>query len=80
MGELRIPNVPDEVLRTLRARAKARGTSVEEAALDVLSGVKETRPTFEELLAETEAIREMTPRPDEQPDSTDLIREDRDSR
>jgi plasmid stability protein len=73
-GLVQIRNVPDETRRVLKARAAARGVSLNDLLLDLL--VEEaSRPTVAEVLARARARREMSP-----VSSVDIIRADRDSR
>ena len=53
MTTLQIRNVPEEISRTLKARAAKKGQSLSEYALAELTRIAE-RPTIEEL---TERIR-----------------------
>lgn len=54
MGLIQIRNVPDEVHRTLKSRAAARGLSLSDYVLDEVMRVART-PTPEELDARIEA-------------------------
>jgi plasmid stability protein len=81
MGQVIVRNLDDEVIEQHRARAKMRGVSLEQELRDVLS--RAAKPTKEELLAEMDRIRAMTPKPPpgvEPVEGWVLIREDRDSR
>jgi plasmid stability protein len=81
MGQVIVRNPDDEVIEQHRGRAKARGVSLEQELRDVLT--RSARPSREELLAEMDHIRAMTPKPPpsvEPVESWVLIREDRDSR
>lgn len=80
MTDLTIPNLDEATLRTLRARARAAGRSVEEEARELLSRRAFANVDRAELLARADRIRAMTPADVPQTDSTDLIREDRDRR
>ena len=58
MTTLQIRNVPEEISKTLKARAAKKGQSLSEYALAELTRIAE-RPTIEEL---TERIRRRTMR------------------
>ena len=80
MGQVIVRNLEDEVIEQHRGRARTRG-SLEQELRDVLT--KAARPGKEELIAELDRIRAMTPRP--QPgrrwmSAEELVREARDSR
>ncbi len=75
MPALQIRNVPDEVHRTLKARAALAGMSLSEYALAELVRAAE-RPTRYELDARIQAREAM----DLGSLVVDLIRQDRDSR
>ena len=75
MPALQIRNVPDEVHRTLKARAALAGMSLSEYALAELVRAAE-RPTRHELDARIQAREAM----DLGSLVVDLIRQDRDSR
>lgn len=71
----------DQVIERHRARAQARGVSLEEELREVL--VREAGPSREELIARARRIQAMTPeRKPGQPwmSAEELIREVRDSR
>lgn len=81
MGQVLIRNLDDAVIEQHRARAKARGVSLEQELRDVLSAA--ARPGKDELLAEMRRIRELTPQPptgEPAIEGWELIREDRDTR
>jgi plasmid stability protein len=75
MAQVIVRNLPEEVVARLKARAAGRKRSLEQELRDILS--EAARPSREEILADIDRIRAMTPRK-LQFDSTDLIREDRD--
>jgi len=77
MGELILRDIDDRIIDGLRRRAARRGRRLEEEVREILATA--ARPTKEELLAEADRIRAMTP-PGPHPLAEDLIREDRDSR
>ena len=68
-------NLDEDVARRLKAKAKAKGQSVNETAREAIEAA--VRPSKEELVEEARRIRAMSPYSDV--DSTDLIREDRDN-
>ncbi len=81
MGQVIVRNLEDEVIEQHRGRARARGVSLERELRDVLT--RAARPSREELIAELDRIRAMTPKP--QPgqrwmSAEELVRESRDSR
>jgi plasmid stability protein len=81
MGQVIVRNLDDDVIERHRARAKARGVSLEQELRDVLA--RAVRPPADEYLAEMRRIRAMTPEPPPGElwiSAEDLIREDRDSR
>ena len=81
MGQVIVRNLDDEVIETLRRRAKARGGSLEQELRDVLG--RAAQPTREELLQQMQEIAAMTPELPPGRKRTPgwkLIREDRDSR
>jgi plasmid stability protein len=77
MGQVIIRKLDDEVIAAHKRRAAARGVSLEQQLRDVLA--EAAKPSREELIADLRRIRAMTPK-GPRIDSTDLIREDRDSR
>jgi len=81
MGQILVRNVDDAVVQKLKFRASRDKLSLEETVRRILSeAVKPEAPSKEELLAELEQIRKMSPPITEPPFSEHLIREDRDSR
>lgn len=75
MVDILIRNVDDETSRLLKEKAKAKGASVSEAALDIIkAGVK---PSKEEAWAALDAFRKRIG--PVTGDSTQDIREDRDN-
>ena len=77
MTTLQIRNVPEEVSKTLKARAAKKGQSLSEYALAELTQIAE-RPTIEEL---TERLRRRGgPREDLIPSAADILRAERDAR
>jgi antitoxin FitA len=77
MAQVIVRNLDDEVVSSLKLKAELKGHSLEQELRDILRGAAEL--SKEEKLALIDSIRSMTPRRLED-DSTDLIREDRDSR
>jgi plasmid stability protein len=77
MGQVIIRKLDDGVIAAHTRRAAGRGVSLEQQLRDVLA--EAAKPSREELLADLRRIRAMTPK-GPRIDSTDLIREDRDSR
>jgi plasmid stability protein len=81
MGQVVIRNIDDEVIERLKRRAAAQHKSLEQCLRDVLSDA--AKPSREELIADLERIRAMTP-PRQPgvayPTAEELIREDRDTR
>jgi antitoxin FitA len=75
MTTLQIRNVPEEVSRTLKARAAKKGQSLSEYALAELTRIAE-RPTIEEL---TERIR-MREAVETGTAAADILRAERDAR
>ena len=76
MAQVIVRNLDEKVVASLKRRAERHGHSLEQELRDILS--RAARPDREELLAQTLRIRAMTP--GVLSDSTELIREDRDSR
>jgi antitoxin FitA len=76
MGQVLVRKLADEVIETHRARARARGVSLEQELREVLR--RAARPTKEELLEEMARCRAMTPARHRTP-AEDIIREVRDS-
>jgi antitoxin FitA len=77
MAQVIVRNLDDEVVASLKLKAKLKGRSLEQELRDILKRAAEL--TKEEKLALIDSIRAMTPRRLEN-DSGELIREDRDSR
>lgn len=77
MGQLLVRNLDDGVVERLKRQAEARKMSLEQLLREVLSNA--AGPSREEILAEMDRIRAMTPKR-LRTDTTDLIRKDRDSR
>lgn len=77
MAQVIVRNLDDQVVESLKFKAKLKGHSLEQELREILKRAAEL--TKEEKLALIDSIRAMTPRRLED-DSADLIREDRDSR
>ncbi len=80
MGQVIVRNLEDEVIEQHRARAKSRGVSLEQELRDVLR--RAARPSKEELLAEMDRSRAMTPALPpgvKRTSAEDIIREIRDT-
>ena len=77
MGQVIVRKLDDAVIAAHKQRARARGVSLEQQLRDVRA--EAARPSREEIIADLRRIRAMTPK-GPRIDSTDLIREDRDSR
>jgi plasmid stability protein len=77
MGQLLVRNLDDGVVERLKRRAEARTISLEQLLREILSDA--AGPSRQELVAEMDRIRAMTPKK-LATSSTDLIREDRDRR
>ena len=76
LQEAAVRKLADEVIETHRARAKARGVSLEQELREVLR--RAAAPTKEELLDDMARCRAMTP-PGPRTAAEDVIREVRDS-
>lgn len=59
MGSIVIRNIPDDVLKRLKDRAKAEGKSAEQLAREALS--EKAKPSREEIMREAARIRAMSP-------------------
>lgn len=75
MAQLLIRNLEEEVVSTLKKRATAEGTSLEQLLRDLLRDA--ALPEAARRLAIIDRIRAMSPTGKRQSDSTRLIREDR---
>jgi plasmid stability protein len=72
MAQVIVRNLPDDAVARLKVRAKQRKRSLEQERREILS--EAAQPSREEILADLDRIRAMTPRK-LQSDSADLIRE-----
>jgi len=80
MATVTIRNLDDEVVKQLKAQAKANNRSLEAELRRILAQAASQRERLAKLRQEAERIAAMTPKDVPQTDSTLLIREDRDSR
>jgi plasmid stability protein len=79
MGQLLVRNLAEAVIRRLKARARARGVSLEQELREILTAA--AKPSREEALSEMERVSAMSPAlPPDAPRSEAMIREDRDRR
>lgn len=81
MGQVIVRNLDDAVIEHHRARAKARGVSLEQELRQVLT--EASRAGRERLLAEARRIRKANRKPapgEAWPSAEELVREDRDRR
>lgn len=77
MGQLLVRNLDEGVVDRLKRQAEARKISLEQLLREVLAAA--AGPSRQELVAEMDRIRAMTPKK-LATSSTDLIRADRDRR
>ncbi len=77
MAQVIVRNLDQQVVDSLKLKAELHGHSLEQELREILKRAAELTP--EEKLALIDRIRAMTPKRLED-DSTDLIREDRDTR
>jgi antitoxin FitA len=75
MAQVLVRNLPDDVMGRLKARAARARHSLEQELRLIL--IEAARPGRDEILADMDRIRAMTPKVP-QTDSAELIREDRD--
>ena len=75
MAQVIVRQLPEEVVARLKARAARSRHSLEQELRNIL--IEAARPSRDEILAEMDRIRAMTPT-SLQTDSAELIREDRD--
>jgi plasmid stability protein len=81
MARIILDDLDDQVIERHRARAKARGVSLEQELRDVLT--REAAPSRKEIVARLDRIRALTPKPQAGQrwmSAEELIREVRDSR
>ena len=77
MGQVLVRNLDDLVIAMLKTKAELHGHSLEQELREILTAAAGLTPA--EKVAVADRIRAMTPRP-LTTDSTELIRDDRDSR
>jgi plasmid stability protein len=77
MAQVLIRQLDEQVLATLRARARARGVSLEQSLRDLLTAAAQEGDSLREDLAR---LRATTPAAGRHLDVAALIREDRDGR
>ena len=77
MAQVIVRDLDDHVVASLKSKARLHGHSLEQELREILKRAAELTP--QEKLALVDRIRAQQKRPLED-DSTDLIREDRDSR
>ncbi len=77
MGQVLVRNLDDGVISTLEIRAELHGRSLEQELREILTAAAGLTPA--EKVAFADRVRATTSRP-LTTDSTDLIRDDRDSR
>lgn len=75
MAQVLVRNLPDDVVSRLKARAARQRRSLEQELRNILTDA--ARPSREDILADMDRIRGMTPKVP-QSDSAELIREERD--
>jgi plasmid stability protein len=78
MAQVLVRNLDDQVVAALRRKAELHGHSLEQELRLTLTAA--ARLTPEERVALARRIRSLTPTGVEQSDSTELIRQDRDTR
>ena len=78
MAQVLVRNLDDQVVTVLRRKAELHGHSLEQELRLTLTAA--ARLTPEERVALARRIRSLTPTDVEQSDSTELIRQDRDTR
>jgi|HubBroStandDraft_5_1064220.scaffolds.fasta_scaffold625059_2 plasmid stability protein len=78
MAQVLVRNLDDQVVTALRRKAELHGHSLEQELRLTLTAA--ARLTPEERVALARRIRSLTPTDVEQSDSTELIRQDRDTR
>ncbi|HWN44196.1 MAG TPA: hypothetical protein VNW71_18375 [Thermoanaerobaculia bacterium] len=78
MATLHVRNVPDEIYQRLREKAEASNRSLSAEVVVLLRGVLDDRkPSQREVLDEIRRRRSFRPADLGAPDSTTLLREDR---
>jgi len=77
MGQVTIRNLPEDIIRRLKLKAEIHGHSLEQELRNILG--REAGLTVEEKLALVDSVRAMQQKP-LTTDSTDIIRQYRDTR
>jgi plasmid stability protein len=80
IATLNIRNVPENVVATLKRRAKENGRSLNAEVVEALKDYDERDTRTEELLRELDELRAEWLLPDDAPAPEDVIREARDER
>lgn len=89
MASLHLQNVPDDLYAKLQQLAASQNHSIDAQVITLLENAlatqtqqpqRETTKSITEILEESRRRREQLPTDIEWPDSTAMIREDRDSR
>lgn len=80
MTDILIRDVDDDLVKALKARAKAHDRTLDSEVIDLLSRGLAAELTWEQKLADVRRIASMTPKDVAQTDSVVLLREDRDGR
>ena len=78
MAQVLVRNLDEQVVAALRRKAELHGHSLEQELRMALTSAARLTPA--ERVALARRVRSLTPANIEQTDSTDLIRQDRDSR
>ena len=78
MAQVLIRNVDEQVVLSIKRKARLHGRSLEQELRLLLAGA--ARPSGADRAALAASLRALTPRGVVQTDSTDLIRQDRDRR
>jgi plasmid stability protein len=79
MGIIHIENVDEQIMKSIRLRARSSGRSFEEEVRALLAEAAKPRMTREDFVAEALRIQAMTPKGVKQTDSTEIVRELRDN-
>lgn len=77
MATLHVRNVPDDLYEQIRSRAETSSRSLSAEVVVLLRGALEKNPSVGELLTEISRRRWFSPAAAGAPDSTTLLREDR---
>lgn len=79
MATLNIRNVPDDVVETLKQRAKRKGTSLNSEIVETLSSAA-SRRSIDEVLASIDRLQEQFPHPIDFDQLMEQMRRDREER